>query len=107
MALAKGSGHPGIFTNVMAPIANTRMYSGDVAEGRLRPESVAGAVTWLASPACDLNGWIVKAADGTLALQRLTEVATRNIGAEAEDAVAAGAALTAMAGEANDGEDVP
>ena len=51
MALAEGSGHPGILTNILAPIANTRMYSVAVVEGRLRPESVAGAATWLASPA--------------------------------------------------------
>ena len=104
MAMAKGSGHPGILTNLIAPIANTRMYSGEVAEGRLRPESVAGAVTWLASPACELSGWLVKAADGTLALSRLTEIGARNLGEAAEDAAAAGAALTSLAEDVNDGE---
>ena len=60
----------------------------------------------MASPACDFNGWIVKAADRTLALQRLAEVAMRELGEDAEDAAAAGAALTAMAEEANVGGDV-
>lgn len=100
VALAKGAGHPDILTNLIAPVANTRMYSGQVPEGRLRPEMVAGAVTWMASPACRLSGMLVRAADGALTLARVTNLASRALGAAAPDPVAAGAAIAAMAAEA-------
>lgn len=101
MALAKNGGDPEIRTNLLSPVANTRMYHGEVAEGRLRPELVAGAATWLASPACKLTGCLVKAQDGDLTLTRLADVATRGLGEAAADPAAAGAALTALAAEAN------
>jgi len=97
MGLANAAGHPEIRTNLIAPVANTRMYSGDVPPGRLRPERVAGAVAWMASPACKLNGCIVRAADGTVTLSRMTDVASHTLGEAASDPVAAGEALTAMA----------
>ena len=97
MALARAAGHPEIRTNLIAPVANTRMYSGDVPPGRLRPEWVAGAVAWLASPACRLSGCLVKAADGTVTLSRVTDIASRALGEAAADPVATGEALTALA----------
>jgi NAD(P)-dependent dehydrogenase (short-subunit alcohol dehydrogenase family) len=97
MALAKGAGHPGILTNAIAPVANTRMFKGAVPRDRLKPELVAGAVAWLASPACGLTGCLVRASDGTLALVRLTDVATRELGESASDPAAAGTALAEMA----------
>jgi NAD(P)-dependent dehydrogenase (short-subunit alcohol dehydrogenase family) len=102
MALAKGAGHPGILTNAIAPVANTRMFKGAVPQHRLKPELVAGAAAWLASPACTLTGCLVRASDGTLALGRLTDVATRELGEAAAEPAAAGAALAEMA-EAVDG----
>ena len=39
MALANGAGHPGIFTNVIAPVANTRILVGEVPAGTLRPHT--------------------------------------------------------------------
>jgi NAD(P)-dependent dehydrogenase (short-subunit alcohol dehydrogenase family) len=97
MALAKDAGHPDILTNVIAPVAKTRMYSGPVPEGSLRPERVAGAAAWLVSPACKLTGWLVKAADGDLALARLEEIGSRSLGAKADDPLTAGAALAELA----------
>jgi NAD(P)-dependent dehydrogenase (short-subunit alcohol dehydrogenase family) len=96
MALAKGAGHPGILTNAIAPVANTRMFKGTIPHDRFKPELVAGAVAWLASPACTLSGCLVRVSDGTLALVRLTDVATRDLGAAAADPAAAGAALAEM-----------
>lgn len=101
MALAKNAGDPEICTNLLAPVANTRMYHGQVPAGRLRPELVAGAATWLASPACNLTGCLVKAQDGDLTLTRLVDGTTRSLGEAAADPTAAGAALTALAAEAD------
>ena len=97
MALANAAGDPGILTNLIAPVANTRMYSGDVPPGRLRPEWVAGAVAWLASPACQVSGCLVRAADGTVTLSQMTDVVSRTLGEAAADPLATGAALTEMA----------
>ena len=97
MALSKGAGHPEILTNAIAPVANTRMYSGDVPEGRLLPERVAGAVTWLASPACAVTGCVVRASDGELTLARLRDLGSRKLGEAAADPAAAGAAILALA----------
>lgn len=97
MALAKDAGHPDILTNALAPVANTRMYAGTVPQGRLRPESVAGAAAYLVSPACRLTGWVVKAADGDLELARFESLAACSLGKAAEDPLTAGAALARLA----------
>lgn len=85
MALAKNAGDPEIRTNLLAPVANTRMYKGEVPAGRLSADLVAGAATWLASPACGLTGCLVKAQDGDLSLTRLVDVATRSLGEAAAE----------------------
>lgn len=97
MALARDAGHPEIFCNLLSPVANTRMYSGAVPPGRLRPEAVAGAAAWLVSPACRLTGSLVKAQDGSLTLSRLTDGESLDLGAAADDPVSAGRALTSLA----------
>lgn len=97
MALAQGAGHPNILTNVIAPVAKTRIYRGEVPPDRLRPERVAGAVAWLASPACELTGCLVDARDGELSLLRLAPIGRRTLGAAAAEPAAAGAALLAIA----------
>jgi NAD(P)-dependent dehydrogenase (short-subunit alcohol dehydrogenase family) len=97
MGLAQGAGHPGILTNLIAPVAKTRMFRGAVPSGQLRPELVAGAVAWMASPACTLTGCIVQARNGTLTLTRLAAVGTRDLGEAACDPVAAGMALAGLA----------
>ena len=97
MALAHGTGHPDILCNLLSPVAKTRVYRGAVPEDRLRPQAVAGAATWLVSPACRVSGCLIKAQDGTLALSRLTESGRRDLGIDAEDPIAAGRALAALA----------
>ena len=97
MALAKGAGHPGILTNLISPVAKTRILRRIVPDGRLRPEAVAGAVAWLASPLCTLTGSIIRAADGDLSLARFMNVETRSLGLDADDPLLAGEAITAMA----------
>jgi len=97
IALSQGAGHPDIRTNVLAPVAKTRAFRGEVPAGRLLPEHVAGAAAWLVSPACRLTGQIVVARDGTLALQAVATLASQELGEAARDPVAAGRALTAMA----------
>ncbi len=99
MGLANAAGHEEIKTNVLAPVANTRMYSATVPDDKLLPERVAGAAVWLASPACELSGCLVKAADGKLALSRLEDTHEVELGAEAADPVAAGRTLQELAVE--------
>lgn len=93
MALANGAGHPGILTNVISPVANTRMMRADISAGRFRPELVAGIVTWMASPACSFSGRIVRAGDGKISLTHLTDVGEVNLGDSASDPSVAAAAL--------------
>ena len=103
MAMAEANGDLDIKTNAISPVANTRIYASPVEAGKLRPEMVAGAVAWLASPACSLNGCLVKAADGQVALQEVATTASRDLGAAAADPVATGRALLEMADEAGAG----
>ncbi len=102
MSLANAAGHDQIKTNVLAPIANTRMYSATVPDERLRPEVVAGAAVWLASPACDLSGYLVNAADGELALASLTTTASAQLGPRAADPAVAGASLQDLVEQISD-----
>ena len=97
MALAKGAGHPDILTNLIAPVANTRIYRAEVPAGSLRSERVAGAVAWLASPACHLTGCLVRARDGDLTLARMTDGKTQSLGEAAADPATAGQVLTELA----------
>ena len=76
------------------------MLSADVRPDQLRPELVAGAVAWMASPACHLNGCLVRAQDGQLTLSRVTDLATRELGEAAADPASAGAALAELAAAA-------
>ena len=71
MALAHGTGHPDIKVNVVAPVANTRIYASEVEPGRLRPEDVAGTVAWLVSPECSVNGRVLRVADGNISIVEL------------------------------------
>ncbi|MBV9054879.1 MAG: SDR family NAD(P)-dependent oxidoreductase, partial [Hyphomicrobiales bacterium] len=64
MALSQGAGHPNIRTNLIAPVAATRIFRGPVTAS-LRPESAAGAVAWLASSRCTVTGCLVRAYGGT------------------------------------------
>lgn len=97
MGLANAAGHDEIKVNLLAPVANTRMYSGDVPVGKLDPARVAGAAAWLVSPACTVSGRIVAAADGNIALNRFAATETVELGADAADPGAAGRAILSLA----------
>ena len=56
LALAHGAGHPDIRTNIIVPVAKTRVSRNDVLDGTLRPDAVAGAASWLVPPQCQLSG---------------------------------------------------
>ncbi|MGI9374235.1 MAG: hypothetical protein ACR2OJ_17250, partial [Hyphomicrobiales bacterium] len=93
LGLANAAGDDNIYTNLISPVANTRMYAGDVPEGKLLPESVAGIVAWLASPACSVTGKIIDARDNTLSIYEVTKSDALDLGAGATDLVACGKAI--------------
>jgi NAD(P)-dependent dehydrogenase (short-subunit alcohol dehydrogenase family) len=96
MGLANAAGHDEIKVNLIAPVAKTRMYRGEVEADRLRPEMVAGAVTWLASPACSVSGCLVQAVDGRLSIARMESSQKINLGSSAIDPVEAGRTIEAL-----------
>ncbi|MEM7303866.1 MAG: SDR family oxidoreductase [Pseudomonadota bacterium] len=96
MALAEGTGHPDIRVNVVAPIANTRIYASEVETGRLRPDSVAGTVAWLVSSDCDINGTVLKIADGNISVLEMAEKASVFLGERSADPVACGAEIRSL-----------
>lgn len=96
MALAEGAGHPDIKTNVIAPIADTRIYASEVEKGRLRPQSVAGTVAWLMSPDCQVNGQLLKVADGNVSVLQITEIGSAFLGETAENPGECGNAVNAI-----------
>ena len=59
----------GIASNVIAPVARTRMTEeiAQHAVGALAPEAVAPVVTYLASPACTLSGEVLTSSGGHVA----------------------------------------
>lgn len=93
MALANGTGHPDIKVNVIAPVANTRIYASEVEPGRLEPEAVAGTAAWLVSPQCSINGRVLRVADGQISLIALAEEGSVDLGAQAADPDRCGAAI--------------
>ncbi len=93
MALAHGTGHENILVNVVAPVANTRIYASEVPPDKLRPEDVAGTVAWLVSPQCDLSGKVLRVADGEISMIELAETASEHLGDQASDPDQCGAAI--------------
>lgn len=68
LSLAQEGAPRGINTNVIVPIAQTRLASvlpSDVIE-QLGPEQVAPVVAWLCHPECRVNGEIFSAAGGAI-----------------------------------------
>jgi NAD(P)-dependent dehydrogenase (short-subunit alcohol dehydrogenase family) len=58
----------GVLVNAVAPIAATRIYSRPVEPGELSPEQAAPGVVFLASPACDVSGIVLRAEGGRFAV---------------------------------------
>ncbi len=96
MTLANGTGHENIRVNLIAPVANTRIYASEVEPGKLTPESVAGTVTWLVSPECNLGGKLVKAMDGVISVLEITEAGSMDLGDKAADPESCGKAIKDM-----------
>ena len=53
-----------IRVNIISPVAATRIFTGSVASGALRPEQVAPGVAFLASSSCNVSGIILRASNG-------------------------------------------
>jgi NAD(P)-dependent dehydrogenase (short-subunit alcohol dehydrogenase family) len=85
IALAAEGAADGILVNAVSPAAKTRMMRREVEPGRWTPEHVAGAVVWLASPRCELTGWIVRVGDGRIALAALHDAVAVELGDAAAD----------------------
>ena len=62
----------GIKANVVAPVANTRIYRADVPAGTMTPASVAPGVVLLAARECPWNGMVLRAAGGKFGLAQLS-----------------------------------
>ena len=72
-----------IRVNIISPVAATRVYTGHVQQGSLRPEQVAPGVAFLASDACNISGIILQASDGQFSTRRWQIGPKINFGAEA------------------------
>ncbi len=59
-----------IRVNIISPVAATRVYTGQVMPGELRPEQVAPGVAFLASRACEVSGIILRASNGRFSTMR-------------------------------------
>jgi NAD(P)-dependent dehydrogenase (short-subunit alcohol dehydrogenase family) len=58
----------GVLVNAVAPVAATRIYSRSVEPDELTPEQAAPGVVFLASPACDVSGVVLRAEGGRFAV---------------------------------------
>lgn len=79
---ANGAGED-IRVNIISPVAATRVYTGQVAPGELRPEQVAPGVAFLASSACEVSGMILRASNGHFSTMRWQVGPEVDFGAEA------------------------
>jgi NAD(P)-dependent dehydrogenase (short-subunit alcohol dehydrogenase family) len=66
---ANGAG-ANIRVNIISPVAATRVFTGNVTPGELRPEQVAPGVAFLASSSCTVSGMILRASDGHFSTMR-------------------------------------
>lgn len=57
-----------VLVNCVSPVAATRVYSRAVAAGGLAPEQVAPGVVYLASPACEMTGVVLRAVGGRFSI---------------------------------------
>ncbi len=70
-----------VLVNCVSPVAATRVYSGAVAADRLSPEQVAPGVVFLASPACEMAGVVLRAGGGRFSTGVFDGVAGVDFGA--------------------------
>ena len=72
-----------IFVNAISPVAATRIFRAEVKPGQFLPEAVAPGVAYLASQACDLNGYVMHAVDGRFGLGQFTRLSDVTLGSSA------------------------
>jgi NAD(P)-dependent dehydrogenase (short-subunit alcohol dehydrogenase family) len=82
-ALTANAAGEDIRVNIISPVAATRMYTGQVTPGELRPEQVAPGVAFLASSACEVSGMILRAGNGRFSTMRWQVGPEVDFGAEA------------------------
>ena len=82
-ALTANAAGEDIRINIISPVAATRMYTGQVTPGELRPEQVAPGVAFLASSACEVSGMILRAGNGRFSTMRWQVGPEVDFGAEA------------------------
>jgi NAD(P)-dependent dehydrogenase (short-subunit alcohol dehydrogenase family) len=78
---ANGAG-ANIRVNIISPVAATRVFTGNVTPGELRPEQVAPGVAFLASSSCTVSGMILRASDGRFSTMRWQVGPEVDLGAE-------------------------
>jgi NAD(P)-dependent dehydrogenase (short-subunit alcohol dehydrogenase family) len=69
-ALTANAAGEDIRVNIISPVAATRVYTGQVTPGELRPEQVAPGVAFLASSACAVSSIILRASNGHFSTMR-------------------------------------
>lgn len=69
-ALTANTAGADIRVNIISPVAATRVFTGSVAPGALRPEQIAPGVVFLASNACKSSGVILRASNGRFSAMR-------------------------------------
>ena len=69
-ALTANAAGADIRVNIISPVAATRVFTGSVAPGALRPEQIAPGVVFLASNACKSSGVILRASNGRFSAMR-------------------------------------
>ncbi len=82
-ALTANAAGEDIRVNIISPVAATRVYTGQMTPGELRPEQVAPGVAFLASSACEVSGMILRAGNGRFSTMRWQVGPEVDFGAEA------------------------
>ena len=72
-ALSMEGAPDGILVNAVSPVAKTRMWGVTQTPENLKPEWVAPGVVYLASPACQDTGYILRASNGQFTATRFAE----------------------------------
>ncbi len=82
-SLAANGAGMNIHVNIISPVAATRIFTGNVVPGALRPEQVAPGVAFLASNSCNISGMILRAGDGHFSTMHWQVGPDVNFGTEA------------------------
>ena len=81
-ALTANAAGEDIRVNIISPVAATRVYTGQVRPGELRPEQVAPGVIFLVSRQCSVSSIILRAGNGRFSTMRWQVSPEVDFGAE-------------------------